>query len=67
MYWHKRKDRSSGGLWRCSVKKREVNLRDWHGPNGGYVRRRRKQLAAQRQRILEQLDQLAQEATNVES
>jgi hypothetical protein len=24
MYWHKRKDRKTGGLWRCAVRKREV-------------------------------------------
>lgn len=24
MYWHKRIDRKSGGLWRCGVRKREV-------------------------------------------
>ena len=24
MYWHKRKDRKTGGLWRCAVRKREI-------------------------------------------
>lgn len=35
----------------------------WYRPDGGYVKRRRQDLAAQRTQILEQLDQLAQEAT----
>lgn len=39
----------------------------WHRPDGGYVQRRRRDLAASRERILEQLDQLAQEAASAES
>jgi len=80
MYWHKRNDRKTGGLWRCAVRKREVqrayqrqsfgspetkktrDLRNYHKPNGGYVRKRRKVLAAQRTQILDQLAQLTKEA-----
>lgn len=74
MYWHKKKDMRAGGLWRCGVRKREVQnavplavrrawkLRYWHSPNGGYVRRRTKQLQTQRAQILDQLAQLAEEA-----
>jgi len=28
MYWHKRSDIRAGGLWRCAVRKRDVN-RAW--------------------------------------
>ena len=74
MYWHRRNDRKTGGLWRCGVRKREVQraskskkLSDarWHrAPNGGYVRRRKKQLTAQRTKILDQLAQLEKEAAS---
>lgn len=78
-YWHKKKDMLAGGLWRCAVRKREVqrerdyaarkssNHRYWHKPGGGYVRRRRRELADQRAEVLDRLDQLAQEATSAES
>lgn len=35
--------------------------RNWHRPDGGYVQRRRRQLAAQRAQILDQLAQLREE------
>lgn len=62
---------NSRGGWRCAVKvrgrQRPADRAYWHRSDGGYVRRRKRQLSAQRTQILEQLDQLAQEATNVES
>lgn len=39
----------------------------WHRPGGGYFQERRRDLAGQRALILEQLDQLAQEAASAES
>ena len=72
MYWHKRNDRKTGGLWRCAVRKREVQraskskkVSDSHNyrkPDGGYIRKRKKLLRAQRTQILDQLAQLAKEA-----
>jgi hypothetical protein len=74
MYWHKRNDRKTGGLWRCAVRKREVqraskskkvsDARYYRAPDGGYVRKRTRHLRAQRTRILTQLDQLAKEAAS---
>lgn len=65
----------AGGWWRCAVKKREQQLRTDRGRagvknarlmaeyhSGGWLRRRKAVLRKQRSRILEQLDQLEQEA-----
>lgn len=38
------------------------NHKYWYRVEGGYVKERRRDLAAARERVLEQLDQLAQEA-----
>ena len=72
MYWHKMNDRKTGGLWRCAVRKREVQkaagydtvrqFRYWHAPGGGYITRRRRHLRAQREQILDRLAQLEREA-----
>jgi hypothetical protein len=62
---------NSTGGWRCRVKvrarQRAADLAYWHAPGGGYVKRRKRDLANERERILGQLDQLAQEASSAES
>lgn len=45
--------------------KLERAARNYHKPDGGYIRRRRRELAAQRGLILAQLTQLDQEATSL--
>ena len=72
MYWHKRNDRKTGGLWRCAVRKREVQRASiskkasdanyYRAADGGYIRKRTKLLRAQRTQILDQLAQLEEEA-----
>ena len=42
MYWHKKKDMRAGGLWRCLVRKREVDI--------AYRRTRKGTAATQRSR-----------------
>lgn len=45
--------------------RREQQLDHWHAPEGGYMQRRRRELAAQRAEIQERLAQLEQEAVTL--
>lgn len=60
------RDRSTRGGWRCSVKRREKQLRYWHKANGGYVVRRRRHLRAERADINERLLQLKREGASAQ-
>lgn len=75
MQWHKDPRSRLGGYWRCRVAQRERDrlraahpnrraskLRYWHKHEGGYIRRRRRELAAERADIQAQLRQLDMEA-----
>jgi hypothetical protein len=78
MYWHKKPDRTAGGLWRCRIRRNEVTaagrdrhraairerqLAAWHAPEGGWLRRRLRRLTQQRTQILTKLDQLREDKT----
>jgi len=68
-----------GSYWRCAVKCRDRNRKShqdhrearraqqkeyWHRADGGWLSERRRKLTAQRARIMEKLDQLAEEREN---
>lgn len=55
----------SNGGWRCVIREREKQLRYWHKPGGGYIVRRKRDLAQQRSDITERLNRLREEATHV--
>ncbi len=78
--WEKDPRTSAGGFWRCHIKRREKSLRwrnanlakaredemRWyHAPNGGWYRRRKRDLAAQRDVALQQLDFIQQQLEEV--
>lgn len=62
---------NSVGGWRCNVKVRArqnpPNRVYYHRADGGYVKRRRHQLAARRAAIIDALEKLEQEAVTLES
>lgn len=70
MRWSTDRRRKSGGYWSCAVRRaasdakgrKERQLRYWHKANGGYIVRRRRQLASAREAVTEQLRQLDMEA-----
>lgn len=59
------RNNSSGG-WRCRVKVRArqnpADLAYWHRADGGYIVRRKRDLARQRSDVLERLTQLREAA-----
>jgi hypothetical protein len=71
MRWGKDARYLAGGFWKCRVKDHERhrspeyrcrNLERWHQPGGGYVQRRRRHLAVQREAVTLALAELEQEA-----
>ena len=75
MYWQRDVRLKAGGWWECGEKRRQISraryakdpearraeVRDYYNDRGWLLKRRR-ELRAQRQRITEQLDLLAEEA-----
>lgn len=64
MEWDPRPYRSTG-IWRCVVARRERQLAYWHKKSGGYVKRRKRMLAAERAQIVARLTELEQEASSL--
>lgn len=73
-YWNPDKGMRAGGMWRCRIKRNEQDrardprrrrqrqLAYWHRADGGYIVRRKRDLARQREQIVNQLAQLEREA-----
>lgn len=77
MGWQRDPKYRAGGKWECRVKRREYNKRrhqqrvewlrrDYHENPRQYVYCRRRQLAAQRMKVNEQLSNLSEEAKRLE-
>lgn len=74
MWWQPDRRRPPGGYWRCGVARQQADSKDkkgrqlryWHKANGGYIRRRKRDLAAERVQLLARLDNLEQEALRAE-
>jgi hypothetical protein len=66
--WKTDRRKTSGGYWRCPVGVRRDNqgsvrqLAYWHKSGGGYIKRRRRDLATQRAAVTVRLMELEQEA-----
>jgi hypothetical protein len=77
MAWGKDSRYRGGGYWRCSVRHnahsrlyyaeksaaRKAAVSAYYHDRGGWIKKRRRALSAQRNRIMEQLAQLAEERT----
>lgn len=71
MYWAKDARYTAGGFWRCPERHNALRRGNpkrlatanayWHRADGGYIRRRRRQLAERRTQILDQLATLREE------